>query len=142
MVTTRARELKKLKKRNVRITEGTLAPKGALKVRLDRSLAHFPVPLRKKKGRCQLHRWCGYSYTNRCMDCEDCKITLCLGCWKKFHCDRRLAHNKKALEIEFSKQKNPNERRGGDRTVLNNAIPVGECVSDDESSVVEAELVG
>ena len=80
--------------------DALLPNKGRLKVRLDKSMQHLPVPTDGKKAVCQLHRWAHNE--KKCvedkkkfaipsgarstvMQCKVCNVILCLRCYEIFH---------------------------------------------------------
>jgi hypothetical protein len=72
-----------------RIDDNTMHPyTGALASRLLTNVAHYPVPSRAKlPPRCALHRWAtgGEVYRANVFECDQCKVFLCVVCFKLFH---------------------------------------------------------
>ena len=81
------------KARAPKLDRDALSPnKGRLKVRLDKSMQHLPVPTDGKKAVCQLHRWAhniradgkkGYSVVPSgaragVAKCSVCRVQLCM----------------------------------------------------------------
>ena len=84
--------------RRDRLTAKSLEKGGAHGMRLDRSLSHFPCPVKadkKKTTICQLHRVANkevFKDTNipagarkDVFVCKDCDVSLCVKCWPIFH---------------------------------------------------------
>ena len=68
-----------------RCTEDSLLPDtGNLKMRLDNTLDHLPVPA-KKNARCGLHRFVGIETEKQVSYCSTCNVNLCLQCYRFFH---------------------------------------------------------
>ena len=61
--------------------------KGAIlgRLRLDRTVPHWPVNTKKKGTSCQLHKYLDRSTRSRVANCEVCKVHLCITCFKIFH---------------------------------------------------------
>ena len=90
-------------RRAPKLDRDALSPnKGRLKVRLDKSMQHLPVPTDGKKAVCQLHRWAhniradgkkGYSVVPSgaragVAKCSVCGVQLCMRCYAMYHtCD-------------------------------------------------------
>ena len=73
----------------MKVIDRTLDPiNGSLRMRLDRSVFHLPQQKIKKYVGCQLYKW-GAPLLNKykinfCY-CSECKLTLCLQCFREFH---------------------------------------------------------
>ena len=95
IITTRAGvereiELKKNKKAT-RFSAASLDPHGALHMRLNKNLDHFPMRSPHDYGKCQLHKFRdGTRVRSRLMYCSDCNVLLCIDCWVEFHSNERL----------------------------------------------------
>ena len=88
------------KNRAPKLNGDALSPnKGRLKVRLDRSMQHLPVPTDGRKAVCQLHRWAHNMRADARKDyfvvpsgaragvakCSTCGVVLCMQCYAMYH---------------------------------------------------------
>jgi hypothetical protein len=106
----------KKKARAVQFTDKTLAVGGILCSRLDITVTHFPVPP-KPDAKCQMHRWAGFpNKRSELMSCEDCHVSICLQCYKRFHTVEDLLGIKDDLIKEFKEDSDKNSRTGPKQT--------------------------
>jgi len=86
-------------KKSPAVSDRSLAPGGALKCRLNRSLSHYPeLPTQKKRPKCALHRWaCGRAsgdVRSNVFLCSCCRVCLCIQCFRLFHEEAELVSKK------------------------------------------------
>lgn len=87
------------------VTDKSLRHDGSLSCRLDRSLPHYPIPAQGSRIKCGVHRWCAKLEKYRqVMDCESCRVALCLPCFKLFHDTIDLVQKKESLKKKFKKE--------------------------------------
>jgi hypothetical protein len=84
-----------------RIDDKSLSKSGALSVRLNRRLTHFPIPI-TGRSRCGIHRWCCFEKFHSVVECEDCHARLCMDCYKLFHTTPDLPSEKESLRQSFT----------------------------------------
>ena len=76
-------------RRIMKVIDLTLDPiNGALRMQLDRSIFHLPQRNMKKYVGCQLHKWAApllNKYRRNMCHCSECKVKLCLQCFRDFH---------------------------------------------------------
>jgi hypothetical protein len=68
--------------------------------RLNRAFCHFLISV---KGRvcCAIHRWCNFEKLGSVVECEDCKVVLCISCYKMFHTCQDIMAKKDELREQF-----------------------------------------
>ena len=88
------------------MTDDSLAPDGALRIRLQPG-EYWPTSHQdKKEPRCQLHHWAtDTKYRAQLMFCQTCKVTLCLKCFKLFHTVEDLIAQKQQLRQQYQGEK-------------------------------------
>jgi hypothetical protein len=106
-------------KRSVRVSDASLQPDGALKIRLRRDLFHWPKQA-KANQRCVIHRWSsGVEHKDKVLRCTDCEVHLCVGCYQLFHMVPNLLEKKeKMCKMFIEEQKERNK-------LLENKTPEG-----------------
>ena len=93
------------KRRRAKVTDAAMSQQGSYgDMRLNRSFTHFPIPV-SGRVRCMIHRWCNVEKFGGVVECEDCKVTLCLACYKMFHTCNDMMANKKELMQQFHQEK-------------------------------------
>jgi hypothetical protein len=89
-----------------KIEDKTLHPyTGALACRLSQHVAHFPVRSKLKvQPKCTLHRWAtgGGLYRAHVLECDQCKVCLCVDCFKVFHTEPDIVGIKGDLNRKYS----------------------------------------
>lgn len=95
-------EASKQRMKSIRVTDESLAPDGALRIRLQRG-EHWPVMNEEKKEpRCQLHYWAtDLKHRAQLMFCQTCEVTLCLQCFKLFHTVEDLVGQKLQIRQQY-----------------------------------------
>ena len=104
-------------KRSAYIKDKSLDSGKFAAVRLDKSHDHYPVPPSKNRSRCVIHKWVGgYDKVGAVMDCEDCCVTLCVGCFKLFHVCPNLVSRKEELAVQFAAEWKEKANKGNQGT--------------------------
>jgi hypothetical protein len=102
----------KKKSRSLQFTDKTLAVSGILSIRLESTASHLPVPS-KPDAKCQMHRWVGFpNKRSDLMSCEDCHVSICVQCYKRFHTVQDLVAIKGDLYVEYKEDSDKNSRTG------------------------------
>jgi hypothetical protein len=112
--------IKKLAKKKscaIQFTDKTLAVGGILSIRLESTASHFPMPSTKPDAKCQMHRWVDFpNKRSNLLSCEDCHVSICVQCYKRFHTVVDLVVTKADLFKEFKEDWDKNSRsRAGTR---------------------------
>jgi hypothetical protein len=102
-----------------RVSDASFQPQGSLQICLRRNLHHWPCLASKPDQKCALHCWASeIEYKCQVMMCEDCKIHLCVACFKAFHTVQGIVAQKSSLPKVFVQaQKQKVEKR--QKTVSN-----------------------
>jgi hypothetical protein len=90
-----------------RMEDNALHPyTGFLACRLYQHVPHFPVPSDhlKVQPKCALHRWAtgGGMYRAQVFVCDQCKVCLCLDCFKVFHTEADIVGMKGELSRKYT----------------------------------------
>jgi len=95
--------------RSVYVNDNSLAPNGALNIRLCREVPHMLDPVGKHDvgGKsCQLCRWAtGVKLMSQLVRCEDCGVILCTSCWRPFHTVEDMDEVKSEIEAAALERK-------------------------------------
>ena len=96
--------------RKARFSDASLDPwSGALKVRLNRNVPHWPsTPINDQNRNlpaCQLHRWAsGIQKRANIAFCAECNVNLCLDCFQTYHVVYELPAEKEPLRCKFMRE--------------------------------------
>jgi hypothetical protein len=100
------KEKTKKKTRAPKMNEANLHPTtGALAGRLGTEVKHFLVTSTAKvPPKCALHRWAtdGEVYRAHVFECDQCKVCLCIECFKLFHTEEDIVGMKWELKLKYA----------------------------------------
>jgi hypothetical protein len=104
----------------MKVTDASLDPfSGEYCNRLRLAPQHWPIePVFSKRPKCAFHRWAANLEEKvRVVMCSECKVHLCIQCFKIFHEEANLVARKNEicnLLLDQKKAGNPMKRTGKD----------------------------
>ena len=95
------------KRKATPFSDKTVADHGALRIRLDTTRDHLPLPP-GTNSRCAMHRCLGFETEKSVLLCPGCNVKLCHQCYRTFHTTPKIVEIKEKLRAFYSTPGNQN----------------------------------